>query len=75
VIAMGIIKRDRVRLDAAENSPARPAARSPKHTGKSARLVRLEGRVVGIEITCSCGEASFVELEFDGAPEAADGEA
>ena len=72
---MGLIKRDRVELSAAgveRHRPARPGA----HAGpKSARLVRLEGRVVGIEFTCSCGQSSLIELDVDDEAPAAPEEA
>ena len=63
---MGIIKREHVRLSAADVDGPRPLSRERQHQPKSARLVRLEGRVVGVEFTCSCGQSSLVELEFDG---------
>lgn len=68
---MGLIKRDRVQLatgDVEGPRAARPGGgRSGPHAGpKSARLVRLEGRVVGIEFTCSCGQASLIEIDFEG---------
>ncbi|QDU69999.1 hypothetical protein [Engelhardtia mirabilis] len=61
---MTIIKRDRVQLDARRADPPAALPGSSKHE-KAARLVRLEGRVVGIEFTCSCGERSLIEVESD----------
>lgn len=29
------------------------------------RLVRLDGRVSAIELTCRCGDVSVLELEYD----------
>jgi hypothetical protein len=65
VSAVGVIKRDRVRLAAEDVERPRSLARGATRHEKSARLVRLEGRVVGIEFTCACGESSLIELDFD----------
>ena len=72
---MGIIKREHVRLSAADVESPRSLSRERQHQSKSARLVRLEGRVVGVEFTCSCGQTSLVELEFDGDETAANQDA
>jgi hypothetical protein len=36
---------------------------------KSARFVRADERVHAIEITCSCGEVTVVELDYPQSPE------
>jgi len=61
---MAIIKRDRVQLDERRAEPPAALPGAPTHQ-KSARLVRLEGRVVGVEFTCSCGERSLIEVDSD----------
>lgn len=63
---VGIIKKQFVHVDASEVDRPRTATPGRDHGSKTARLVRLEGRVVGLEFTCSCGQNTFVELEFDG---------
>ncbi|MEO0650274.1 MAG: hypothetical protein AAFZ65_06315 [Planctomycetota bacterium] len=68
---MGLIKRERVQLSSdGGEAPTRARGGGPRHGAhagpKSARLVRLEGRVVGIEFTCSCGQSSLLEIDFDG---------
>lgn len=32
---------------------------------KAARLLQLDGEVVGVEFTCSCGETSVLEFRYD----------
>lgn len=62
-----IIKRTRVQLDA---QPARPSAAAgastaaASHSDKSVRLLEHEGRVRAIELTCSCGDVSVIELDY-----------
>ena len=67
-----IIKKELVRLAeaGAPPTPARaPATRSARHP-KTVQLVRVAGRVRAVELTCSCGERSVIELEYpeDSAP-------
>jgi len=63
---MPIIKRNSVRFD--ENAP--PTARpNPKGSGRCAptpgtRLVRADGVVRAIEVTCACGEVTVLELDY-----------
>jgi hypothetical protein len=61
-----IIKRERVVLAGVE---PRAPLRSNPGTGacrkKDVRFVEHEGRVRAIEFTCSCGEATLVELVFE----------
>ena len=70
-----IIKRDRVQLEsirrvptAAQFSTGQDTACAPQ---KSVRTVEVAGRVQAIELTCSCGERTVIELDYEnGAPEA-----
>lgn len=62
-----IIKRDRVVLN---DSPAERKKRSVGSAptgGASARVIQEEGRVVGVEITCACGDKTLLELDYEGA--------
>lgn len=51
-----------------QDSPPRCVAK------KNAALVEEAGRAVAIEVTCSCGEVTIVELEFKGTPASAPAE-
>lgn len=52
-------------------SPQAPAARSApngrerNHARKEAKLVEIDGAPRAIEITCTCGEKTVVELVLD----------
>lgn len=62
-MTQGIIKRDRVVLPGAvAPSPLRSGANSCK---KSVRTLLHDGLVRALEITCSCGETTLVELEIE----------
>jgi hypothetical protein len=64
-----IIKRERVVLAGVEpKAPLRSSASTGACRKKDVRLVEHEGRVRAIEFTCSCGEASLVELVFEAEP-------
>ncbi len=54
-----VIKSGRVRLEAA---PLRP--RGEVSCEKSARVVHVEGVARAIEVRCSCGELTLVELAY-----------
>jgi hypothetical protein len=58
-----IIKRTRVHVGpvAAAGAAGAPCARAEKRV----RLLEHEGVVRAIELTCSCGEVSVVELDYD----------
>jgi hypothetical protein len=56
-----IIKRKFVELDAPRSSAAHEA-RERTHGRKQARLIEDAGVVRGVEIVCSCGETTIVEL-------------
>jgi hypothetical protein len=72
-----VIKKDHVRVGesaeaAAENgtngSSRAPAARSPHahgSRGPGAHLVRIDGRVQAIELTCRCGDVSVLEIDYE----------
>ena len=70
-----IIKRSRVQLTLGQ-----PIRTTPAQLGagpdacasgeKSVRLVEEEGRILGVEITCSCGEVTAVELLYPEGPAA-----
>lgn len=55
-------------------APGAPRASAPPPQGgahsKVARLVRVEGVVRAIELACTCGETTLVELEYEDAPRA-----
>ena len=71
-----IIKHDRVRLD--EDSGGVPSAlparadltpgKSPARCKKSVQLLRDKNVVYAIELRCSCGEVSVVEIEYGPQP-------
>lgn len=70
-----IIKRDRVQLESVRRVPTAAQFSTGQDTGcepqKSVRTVEVAGRVQAIELTCSCGERTVIELDYEnGAPEA-----
>ncbi|MBK8180324.1 MAG: hypothetical protein IPK67_15820 [Planctomycetes bacterium] len=71
-----IIKHDRVSLEEAAGVPSALPARTPGSAGggksgtrckKGVELLRENGVVHAIEVRCSCGETTLIELEY--APE------
>jgi hypothetical protein len=69
--APAIVKKQFVRVDAGDAARAvrgpLPARGAPARAcSKEVRLLQLDGRVRGLEVTCSCGEVTVVELEFPG---------
>jgi hypothetical protein len=66
-----IIKRAQVQFagTVSTNTGATPAAPLPTRctTRKSATLIESGGRPIAIEVTCSCGEKTLVELELPSA--------
>jgi hypothetical protein len=67
---MSIIKRKAVRLD---ERPHVPGASAPFPGGRcaplpGARLLRADGVVRAIEVTCACGEVTVLELEYADQP-------
>ena len=70
-----IIKHDRVRVGepcAARPQAAKPGAPATARPAKRVELVRHDGEVRAIEVTCACGEVTLVEVEYEPAraPEA-----
>lgn len=63
-----IIKRARVVLSGGEIRGPLPSNGALACTGKSVRLLEHEGRTRAIEFTCTCGEATLVELVFEQLP-------
>lgn len=76
-----IIKNNRVRVgDLTSGDAAARAAHAGGHAGHGAgesstpraprgvKLVRADGRVRAIEVTCHCGEVSILELDYDDSP-------
>jgi len=73
----GIIKRDRVRVDEAPtvlaaSGAGKRSAPAPRPHEPVARLVRLDGRVSAVELTCACGEVTLIEFEVDDAAKTAE---
>lgn len=62
-MTQGIIKRDRVVLPGALAPATLRSSATP--CKKSVRTVLHEGLVRALEITCSCGETTLVELEIE----------
>ena len=65
-----VIKKDQVRVTAAtaENgAPQAPAAgiHAHGHRGPGVHLVRIDGRVQAIELTCRCGDTSVLEIDYE----------
>lgn len=58
-----IIKHHAVRLDPDE-APASALPQRPRAGQKRVELLRVDGRVRALEITCACGEKTVVELDY-----------
>ena len=56
-----IIKGEHVRVEQAPEGRSRARA----CTTKNAEPVRIDGRVQAIRFTCSCGEVSLIELDYE----------
>jgi len=68
-----IIKRHRVRDGApapakVRSTPGAQSAAQPGASDKSVRLLEQDGRVYAIELTCSCGDVSVIELDYPDEP-------
>lgn len=62
-----IIKRARVALGAAaprQEKGSQPTSCANGPSRRTLRAVEQDGVVVAIELTCSCGEVSLVELRY-----------
>lgn len=68
-----VIKRERVALGEPGPAPAgRADARAQAHppfAAPSVRPIEQGGMIVALELTCSCGEVSLVELRYPSNPE------
>jgi hypothetical protein len=70
----GVIKRERVRADDHERRPAAQAVESGRRgdagsTGAArVRLLRLDENTQALELTCSCGEVSLIEIRTEKKP-------
>ena len=66
---MQIIKKSRVEVrELTPEERAQSAARAPRGgeaCEKSVELVRDRGQVIGIELSCSCGERTVIALDYD----------
>jgi hypothetical protein len=61
-----VIKRERVQLGTpARKASAKSPSCAPHGHGRGVRLVKIDGRIAAIELTCSCGEVSMLELCYD----------
>ena len=60
-----IIKKERVNV-----SEFVPELHAETKHEKSVRVLKREGVVMAIEITCTCGEVTVVELALEDAPQA-----
>ncbi len=63
-----VIKKERVHVDESGEAPQAPLAEAPHVPGThgpGVRLVRVDGRVQAIEVTCRCGDVSVLEIEYD----------
>ena len=70
-----IIKRERVQLESVRRVPTAAQFSTGQDAScaqpKSVRTVEVAGLVQAIELTCSCGERTVIELDYEnGAPEA-----
>jgi hypothetical protein len=65
-VSKNIIKRAQVQLAEVElqRPPNMGEPEVHRVTKKRAVLVEDEGRPIAIEVTCSCGEVTLVELDF-----------
>lgn len=60
-----IVKKQFVQVDGAASSPGAPVrAGGAARCKKNVRMLRADSVVHALEITCSCGETTVVELEY-----------
>jgi hypothetical protein len=60
-----IVKKQFVQVDAPRPAqPSRAGRAAASRCEKGLRPLRIEGVVRAVEITCSCGETTVVELEY-----------
>ncbi len=65
-----VIKKERVRVGEAAAHPASTEVHATSSAERRAsapgvRLVRIDGRIEALEVTCRCGEVSVVEIDYD----------
>ena len=58
-----VLKAKSVRLQEGAAPAGAPAAARPR-CAKSVQLLSVQGAVRAIELRCSCGEATVIELEY-----------
>jgi hypothetical protein len=66
-----VIKRDHVQLAEAAAAPRKPDARAAAASSCAAPRVRLlpgDGDAQLLELTCSCGEVSLIEVQCEKKP-------
>jgi hypothetical protein len=61
-----VVKKHFVQVDGRGPLPGR-GPHAQRACRKDVRLVVLDGSVRGIELTCSCGETTLIELEYPAA--------
>lgn len=59
-----IVKKQFVQIDGAEAGAAPRTAATAQRCKKNVRLLRVDSVVHAIEVICSCGESTVVELEY-----------
>jgi hypothetical protein len=65
----GVIKREQVRLDEPEPRGPRPSPASAAcGRAPAVRLVRVDEHTQAFEFTCSCGEVSLIEIQYEKKP-------
>ena len=60
----GIVKKHQVLIEGTPLAAAQPGARPAPRCKKSVRLLRVENAVRALEVTCSCGETTVVEIQY-----------
>ena len=60
----GIVKKQFVQLDGPVAAHGPRASTASQRCSSSVRLLRIEGVVRALEVTCTCGETTVVELEY-----------
>ncbi len=64
-----VIKKDQVLVnESAAAAVEGPAVRTPRAhgpRGPGVHLVRIDGRVQAIELTCRCGDISVLEIDYE----------
>ena len=66
-----IVKKQFVQVDAQEHTAAVRGSSAPRGCKKSVRVLRIDSVVQALEVTCSCGEITVVELDYQASKEGA----